>query len=53
MSDYGHSHDVAPGERAPAGIGVVVLIVAWLVMMAWFVPFAFETFRGIIEAVSR
>jgi hypothetical protein len=53
MSDYGHSHDVAPGERTPAGVGVIFLIIAWLVMAAWFVPFAFETFRGIIEAVSR
>jgi hypothetical protein len=53
MSDYSHSHDVAPGERAPAGAGVIFLIVMWLLMAAWFVPFAFDTFRGILEAVSR
>jgi len=52
MSDYNTHHDVQPGERVPAGAGVMVLWAMMAVAVVGFVLFSYETFTGILQAVS-
>lgn len=52
MSDYNAHHDVRPGERVPAGAGVMFLWVLMAIAVVCFLLFSYETFTGIIEAVA-
>lgn len=52
MSDYNAHHDVQPGERVPAGAGVMFLWALMAIAVVAFVLFSFETFTGILQAVT-
>ena len=52
MSAYNTHHDVQPGERVPAGAGVMFLWVMMAIAVVGFVLFSYETFTGILKAVA-
>lgn len=52
MSGYNTPHDVQPGERVPAGAGVIFLWVVMAIATVGFVLFSYETLTGIIQAVA-
>lgn len=52
MSDYSSHHEVQPGQRTPLTSGVVFLWIAMILALLLFVPFAFETFTGILQEVG-
>jgi hypothetical protein len=45
-------HPASHPERAYAGSGVIALWIMMALMLAWFVPFAFETARGILTSAG-
>jgi hypothetical protein len=52
MSDHHTPSDVQPGERVPAGAGVMFLWVLMVIALVCVGVFAFETIPGILRAVS-
>jgi hypothetical protein len=52
MPDYNTPHDVQPGERVPAGGGVMFLWALMAIAAVGFVVFSYETITGILQAVA-